>query len=284
MIDKYVPQINQAVSFIQKQLPDNFHPQVAITLGSGLGKLVQIIKPISIIPYSDIPNFPQTTVPGHEGKLIVGYLEKVPVVGFQGRKHYYEVANQINGMDQVIFPIHVAASLGCKIYIATNAAGGLNPDFNVGDLMVIKSHVSYFLPSPLLGVHHDFGGNLYFQPQTDIYTPKLRQLFKSVDKNIKEGTYTAVTGRTYESQAESLMLQKLGVDAVGMSTVPEIIIALNRGLQTLGVSIITNKIAPDGTNATNHQEVLAVLNSRETESRLVRIFKSFFQKLTSDFD
>lgn len=279
MIDNYIQEVNKAAIFIQKQSPIDFHPQVALTLGSGLGKLTRTIKPVTVIPYTDIPYFPQTTIPGHEGRLILGFLEKVPVLGYSGRKHYYEVSHLPDAMDQVVFPVHVAANLGCKIYIATNAAGGLNPDFAVGDLMVIKSHISYFLPNPLLGLHHNFGGNPYFQPQTNIYTPKLRELFQSVDPEIKEGIYTAVTGRTFESQADSLMLRKLGVDAVGMSTVPEIIIATNRGMETLGVSIITNKIAPDGTNATSHEEVMSILNSQHTEVKLVRIFKTFFREM-----
>ncbi len=281
----YINQISAAVNFIKEKINDaNFHPQVALTLGSGLGKLTKTIKPIAKILYSDIPHFPQTTIPGHEGKLILGILENIPVIGFSGRKHYYEVAHLSNPMDQVVFPVNVAANLGCKIYIATNAAGGLNPEYQVGDLMVIKSHISFFLPNPLLGIHHDFGNNLMFQSQSQIYTPKLRQIFKSIDPQIKEGIYTAVTGKTYESQAENLMLRKLGIDAVGMSTVPEIIIATNRRMETLGASIITNKIASDGTNATNHEEVMSILNNIKTEEKLIRVFQAFFRKLSIYFD
>jgi purine-nucleoside phosphorylase len=198
--DTYVQEVDNAVSFIKKQLK-SFSPAIAITLGSGLGKVAQLIKPVITIPYAKIPHFPQTTVPGHEGTLIAGTLEGVPVIGLKGRKHYYEVAHEPNGMDQVVFPVHVSASLGCHTYIATNAAGGLNPRFKVGDLMLIRSHLDLFIQNPLLGAHHDFGSNLYFQPQSEIYNRPLGDLFKESNERIHEGVYACLTGRTYESTA-----------------------------------------------------------------------------------
>lgn len=281
MRDEFVQHVEEAVKFIRAEITDpTFTPRVSITLGSGLGKLAQLIKPVTTIPYTNIPHFPQPTIAGHEGKLLIGTLEGVPVLGFKGRNHYYEVADQPNAMDQVVLPVQVAANMGCQIYIATNAAGGLNPEFRIGDLMVIKSHISFFLPNPLLGSHHDFGNNSEFQPMHEAYTKELRVLFKSHDPEVHEGFYCATTGKTYETVAESLLLRKLGVDAVGMSTVPEIITAHNRGMKTLGVSIITNVIATDGTNATSHEDVVTILNSEETEDKLTRIFRTFFQKLT----
>ena len=278
----YVAQVNQAESFIRKKIGSkNFSPNVALTLGSGLNKLADLIDPVVKIPYKDIPHFPISTVPGHEGTLIAGYLEGVPVLGLKGRKHYYEGADQRSPMDIVTFPVHVAANLGCKLYIATNAAGGLNPDFKVGDLMLITSHIGLFLPSPLTGPQHDFGTNDLFQPQSGEYDAALRKIFKRLDPTICEGVYVAVTGRAYETQAECLMLRKLGADAVGMSTVPEIIVATNRGMKTLGISMITNVIAKDGTNATNHEEVMKILNSRTLERKLTKIFRLFFSHLPS---
>lgn len=271
-MDPYVKHVHEAVTYIKKF---NFSPTVAVTLGSGLNKLADLIKPVAKIPYSDIPHFPTLTVPGHEGSLILGTLEGVPVLGLKGRKHYYEVQDQ----SIVTFPVHVAASLGCKLYVATNAAGGLNPKYKVGDLMVIKSHIGLFQPSPLLGIHHDFVDNDFFQTQSTEYDAALRTLFTKIDSSIHEGVYVAVTGHAYETQAECLMLRALGADAVGMSTVPEIIIATNRGMKTFAISMITNAIASDGTNATNHEEVMAVLNSKQTEEKLFKIFKSFFQKI-----
>lgn len=276
----YEEQVREASSFISSIIGDKkFIPKIALTLGSGLNKLADLIKPVAVIRYKNIPHFPTLTVPGHEGTLIAGYLEGVPMIGFKGRKHYYEVAHEKNPMDIVTFPVHVAASLECKLYIATNAAGGLNTDYDIGDLMVIKSHIGLFQPNPLLGTHHDFDGNALFQPQNTEYSPSLRKLFSSIDSSIREGVYVALTGRTYETQAECLMLRSMGADAVGMSTVPEIIVATNRGMETMGVSMITNMIATDGTNATNHEEVMAILNSKKTEDKLFSIFQIFFQKI-----
>lgn len=281
--DEYVLQVGEAASFIRQVIKANnlnFSPHVAVTLGSGLGKLADLIEPVATIPYVDIPHFPRTTVPGHEGTLIAGYLEGVPVLGLKGRKHYYEVAGQPDAMDQVVFPAQVAASLDTRLYVATNAAGGLNPNFKVGDLMVIRSHNGLFFPNALIGTHHDFHGNNYFQPLNDLYPKTLRDFFRGTDSAIHEGVYAAVTGRTFETQAECIALRLLGADAVGMSTVPEMIIAHNRRMQTLGVSIITNVIAEDGTNATNHEEVMAILNSKDTEEKLLAVFRSFFQKIS----
>lgn len=282
MTDMYVQNTNEASTFITSRLSQNFTPRVAITLGSGLGKLASLITPVVTIPYAEIPNFPQTTTPGHEGTLIAGHLEGVPVIGLNGRKHFYEVARENDAMDRVTFPVHVAANLGCRIYAATNAAGGLNPAFKVGDIMIIRSHIGLFVPNPLLGQHHDFGGNPLFQPLSGIYPEKLRRMFNEHDPSIKEGIYAAVTGRTYETQAECVMLRKLGVDAVGMSTVPEVIIAANRGMDTFAASIITNVIAEDGTNATNHEEVTAILNSAETQQRISQTFQRFFRRLKEE--
>lgn len=280
MKDTYSIKVEESILYIKKIISaKQFEPLVTVTLGSGLTTLANLIKPVAIIPYKDIPHFPTLTVPGHEGTLIAGYLEGVPIIGLKGRKHYYEVANEQNAMDIVTFPVHVAASLGCKVYIATNAAGGLNTTYNIGDLMVIRSHIGLFQPNPLLGPHHDFGGNAFFQPQHMEYSLKLRKLFQSIDPSIHEGVYVALTGRTYETQAECLMLRAMGANAVGMSTVPEIIVATNRGMETLGISMITNSIAKDGTNATNHEEVTAVLNSKKAETKLYSIFQKFFQEL-----
>jgi purine-nucleoside phosphorylase len=287
--DQYISNVQKAVSYIQKQLHGKqFVPRVAFTLGSGLNKLADLIDPIAVIPYKNIPFFPVSTVPGHEGMMILGRLEGVPVVGLKGRKHYYEVADLPaqagqKPMDIVAFPVHVVASLGCQLYIATNASGGLNPSYKIGHLMVIKSHIGLFQPNPLLGIHHDFGGNVRFQPQNTEYSPRYRKLFLELDPFIREGVYVALTGTTYETQAECLMLRAMGADAVGMSTVPEIIVATNRGMETMGVSMITNVIAKDGTNATNHEEVTAILDSEKTEERLYRIFTAFFRTLKKEF-
>jgi purine-nucleoside phosphorylase len=288
MNDEYITRVNEAAGFIKSRIK-NFTPKVAITLGSGLNKLADLIVPVATIPYVDIPHFPVLTAPGHEGTMIVGHLEGVPVVGLKGRKHFYEVANQPYAMDIVTFAVQVVASLGCKLYISTNAAGGLNPTYHVGDLMVIMSHIGLFQPNPLLS-RHNFGNNDLFQPQNKEYNSNLRKLFRSIDlpadeagPSIREGVYTGVTGPAFETQSECLMLRTLGADAVGMSTVPEIIVAANRGMETFGVSMITNVIAKDGTNTTSHEEVLSVLNSKKTEEKLFTTFRGFFRKLKTEY-
>lgn len=276
--DAYVASVRNAEAYIRRFLPNNFSPRIAITLGSGLNKLADIIEPVVTISYEDIPHLPTLTVPGHEGTLIAGFLEGIPVIGLKGRKHFYEVAQKPQSMDIVTLPVHVVANLGCKLYVATNASGGLNPNYHIGDLMVIKSHIGLFQPNPLLS-RHDFGNNDVFQSQSTEYNPALRKLFRSIDPSIHEGMYVGLTGPTFESQAECLMLRTLGADAVGMSTVPEIIVATNRGMETFGVSMITNVIAKDGTNAANHEEVLSVLNSKKNEEKLFTTFREFFRKL-----
>lgn len=281
MNDEYITRVNEATGFIQSRIK-NFSPKMAITLGSGLNKLGALIEPVATIPYVDIPHFPILTVPGHEGTLIAGHLEGIPVIGLKGRKHFYEVANTPNAMDIVTFAVQVVASLGCKLYISTNAAGGLNPTYHIGDLMVIASHIGLFQPNPLLS-RHDFGNNDFFQPQNKEYNPRLREMFRSIDPSIHEGVYAGVTGPAFETQSECLMLRALGADAVGMSTIPEIIVATNRGMETFAVSLISNVIAKDGTNATSHEEVLFVLNSKKTEEKLYTTFREFFRKLKTEY-
>ncbi|MBI4140218.1 purine-nucleoside phosphorylase [Candidatus Woesearchaeota archaeon] len=262
-------------------------PQFGIVLGSGLNDLAAVIKKEAVIPYKDIPNFPVPTVEGHEGNFIIGQLEGVPVIGLQGRKHYYEVADQPfnTGILQVIFPVHVLAELSVPNYFVTNAAGGLNQEYNVGDIMIIKSHIN-MMPSPLLGREHDFktikGEKLQrFQPMNGAYDADLRKMLRNATilsgNYPKKGTYLAVTGPTYETEGECIAFRDgLHADAVGMSTTPEVIVAKNRGMNVVGFSCITNKIAKDGTNATNHEEVKAVLESEETRKLLTGTVKNFF--------
>lgn len=259
--------------------------EFGIVLGSGLGDLADKIQNAEKIPYKSIfPFFPIPTVDGHEGMLIVGEIAGVRVVGLKGRKHYYEVADQpMNvGMLQVVFPVHVLAELGIKNYFVTNAAGGLNQLYTIGDIMVIRSHIN-FMPNPLLGRHHKFKrlddgkGVWRFQPMNGAYDAELRSLLCKAGAQ-REGVYLAVTGPSYETDAECIAFRDGWMaDAVGMSTTPEVIIARSRGMKVVGMSCITNKIGPDGTNATNHTEVKAVLDSAETRERLCSTIERFFE-------
>lgn len=285
--EQYVANVVEAVRYIKTKIGDVTHgnhmPSVSLTLGSGLGDLADQIRTIIIIPYSDIPNFPKLTVEGHKGELVVGSLNGVSVIGLSGRKHYYEVAHEPYGMMEVVFPVHVMASLGVKTYFSTNAVGGLNLNYGVGDMMVIKDHIDLYMPDPLVGPHLDFGDNLYFQPQNIEYDPNLRKLFlkaaakASSKSHTHEGIYGARTGRTYETAATCRVLRLMGADTVGMSTIPEVIVATNRRMRTIGVSVVTNKITADGTNATSHEEVTKILNSEPVRNRLKNTIGAFFQ-------
>ena len=223
---------------------------------------------------------------GHEGTLIVGKLEGVPVIGLKGRKHYYEVADQLynNGILQTVFPVHVLAELGVPNYFVTNAAGGLNQSYSVGDAMIIRSHIN-LLPNSILGRQKKFlrldGTPVWrFQPMNDAYDPHLREMLLNQNRfgpHVHEGVYLAVTGPTFETEAESIAFRNgLFADAVGMSTAPEVIVARNRGMKAVGFSCITNKIAADGTNATNHEEVKAILDSEDVRKRLESLVCGFF--------
>lgn len=278
--------IVKTANFLKNQLPKSFIPKITLTLGSGgLGEISQLIEnKILELPYSKIPGFTQTTVVGHEGKLIFGYINQVPVMILKGRTHFYEIGtipDQVTALKQITFPVYVAHQLGSKIYFATNACGGLNPKYKTGDIMIIKSHVSIFYPNPLLGPNISWAQR--FPPQNNQYDPKLRNLLLRASKligqerNIHEGVFCGLTGPTYESQAESLILRKLSVDTVSMSTIPEIIVATSLGMKTLGLSLVTNVIAKDGTNATSHQEVMSALNDIKTKKRILNLFANFFR-------
>lgn len=287
---EYKQHVLEASTYISSKLPRDFHPKVVITLGSGgLGSIADLIEPvISPIPYDDIPNFPKTTVVGHEGMLYAGYIKDTPIIGLKGRKHFYELGGEPNlvvALKQVVFPVYVMKSLGVSLYVATNAAGGLNTTYNPGDLMVISSHVGLYFPNALLGPQVPLFSSERFQPQHMEYKKELRDTFRLIsnklgyEKHVHEGVYAALTGPTYETSAESQLLRKGGVDAVGMSTVPEIITASNIGMDTFGVSLITNVIASDGTNATSHEEVMNALNDKETKERFTNMFKEFLTQI-----
>lgn len=273
--------VQRTAGFLKSKVGD---AEFGIVLGSGLGDLADRIQNAERIPYKSIfPFFPVPGVDGHEGTLIVGEIAGVRVFGLKGRKHYYEVADlQINaGMLQVVFPVHVLAELGVPNYFVTNAAGGLNESYNVGDMMVIRSHIN-FMPNPLLGRHHKFkrldGERVWrFQPMNGAYDAVFRQLLREAGAQ-REGRYLAVSGPSYETDAECVAFRDgWFADAVGMSTVPEVIVARNRGMRVVGMSCITNKIGSDGTNATSHEEVKAVLEKKETRERLCSTVERFFE-------
>ncbi|MCR5557007.1 MAG: purine-nucleoside phosphorylase [Butyrivibrio sp.] len=232
----------------------DFVPDVALVLGSGLGAFAENIKIETEISYSDIPGFPVSTVPGHAGKFIFGYLDDVKIVCMKGRVHFYE-GYQIS---DVVLPARLMKMLGAKILFLTNAAGGLGEGFKAGDLMLITDHVSIFAPNPLIGPNVDELGPR-FADMSEVYNKDLQDVIRKTAKDngidLKEGVYCQLTGPSFESPAEIRLLGKLGVSAVGMSTVNEAIAANHMGMRICGVSCISNLAAGISEQPLCHEEV-----------------------------
>lgn len=286
----YMKKVEQTVNFFRKEL-NGQQPVFGVTLGSGLGDLADSIEIDKIIKNTDIPNFFVPTTEGHAGNVILGKLEGIPIIGLQGRKHYYEVSHNLmnTGILQVVLPVHVLANLGVKNYFVTNAAGGLNTNYKVGDIMIIDSHING-IPNPLLGEHYEFkrvdNGETVerFTGMEKAYDPEYRELLYTAatrndlpEEKVHNGVYLALTGTCYETEAECLAFRDgANADAVGMSTTPEVIVARNRLMKCIGMSCITNEIEEDGTNAANHEEVKEVLESLEVRNRLSSTVRNFF--------
>ncbi|KAJ8339696.1 hypothetical protein SKAU_G00343290 [Synaphobranchus kaupii] len=243
-------------------------PKVAIICGSGLGGLAELLENKTVIPYERIPRFPQSTVPGHAGQLVFGELNGKQCVCMQGRFHFYEGY----GIAKVTYPVRVFHLLGVKTLIVTNAAGGLNPDFKVGDIMLIKDHINmpgFAGQNPLCG-HNDDRFGVRFPCMSDAYDKGVFQLAQETAEEqgcssfLQQGVYCNLGGPSFETIAECKMLQSLGADAVGMSTVPEVIVARHCGLRVFGLSLITNKAVMDysSEDRANHEEVLQTTTKR----------------------
>lgn len=251
-IDNYRENIKLAAEKIKTHMSEM--PEYAIILGSGLSSLADSLTDTFELRYSDIPGFPEVTVTGHEGLLIFGKLSGTNVILLKGRFHYYEGHN----IDNVVFPIRVLLKLGIGKLILTNAAGGVNKSYSPGDLMIIKDHIGFFCESPLRGVNFDeFGPR--FPDQSYIYNYKsVKDLADSLDLNAKTGVYSYAKGPMYETPAEIRMISMLGADAVGMSTVPEAIVASHGGMNVIGISCITNFTAGILDQPLSHLEVMEV--------------------------
>jgi purine-nucleoside phosphorylase len=257
-MDNYftLPQIDAIADIIKSRISQK--PKIAMILGSGLGSLAESINNPEIIPYGEIPDWPVSTVIGHEGSLVVGTLGGKEVVMMQGRVHYYEGYS----MNQVTLPIRVLKRLGVSELIVSNAAGAVNPDFEPGDLMMITDHLNLIGmagPNPLRGPNIDeFGPR--FPDMSRAYDRELcdlaRQIASEIGLQIHEGVYICLAGPSFETPADLRFLRSIGVDAVGMSTVPEVTVAYHAGMRVLGISGITNKANLDGDTITTHEEVL----------------------------
>ncbi|MGN6532571.1 MAG: purine-nucleoside phosphorylase [Ginsengibacter sp.] len=269
-----VKEINEAVQFIHTKYATP--PSVGIVLGSGLGSFAEEIDVECEIEYSDIPHFPISTVEGHSGKLIFGNLSGKKVVAMAGRFHYYEGYST----KEVVFPIRVLKFLGIKTLLISNAAGGINAFFKVGDLMIIKDHISMLTINPLLGKNESEFGERF----PDMSEPYKNYLIENAKKialenkiQLKEGVYVGVTGPTFETRAEYKMLNILGGDAVGMSTVQEVIAAVQLGLPVFAMSVITDIGIREEENTITHEEVLQA--AKDAEPKLTLIFKQLIAQL-----
>ena len=249
-----------AAKLISDKIPLKF--DAAIVLGSGLSHLAVQIDIISTIAYSEIPGFPQSTVPGHEGILVAGTLAGKTILALKGRFHYYEGYT----MEEVVFPVRVLHYLGINTLILSNAAGGTNPEFRIGDIMLIKDHINLMGTNPLIGRNDDSLGPR-FPDMSEVYDPGLMEAARKVAMassiQLKEGVYAAVTGPVYETPAEYRYIRILGGDAVGMSTVPEAIAARHAGMQIMALSVITDLGVEGKIQKITHEEVLMAAAAAE---------------------
>lgn len=266
--------MNKSIDYIKGKIKNQ--PEIGIVLGSGLGDFADSIEDKIEIPYTEIPGFPVSTVKGHDGKLIFGKINSKEVCVMKGRIHYYE------GYDikEVVYPIEVLAGLGIKTLILTNAAGGVNTDFEPADLMIINDHINLMGKNPLIGPNdEDLGPR--FPDMTDLYNKDLIEVAeKSAKKlgiDIQEGVYMYFTGPSYETAAEVRMARILGADAVGMSTVPEAIIARHRGLKILGISTITNISTGILDTPLDHTEVVEV--GQEVAGKFKELLKEIIEEI-----
>ncbi len=254
----------------------DFVPRVAIVLGSGLGALADEISIRAVVDYNDIPDFPISTVEGHKGRFVFGYIGSTPVVIMQGRVHYYEGYD----MEKVVLPIRIMKLLGAEILMLTNAAGGIGFDLDPGDLMIIKDHISFFVPSPLRGKNIEELG-VRFPDMTNVYDRELIDIIKKKAGDsgvfLKEGIYAQTCGPNFETPAEIKLLEKLGADAVGMSTVCEAIAAKHCGMRVCGISCISNLAAGMTDEPLSHKDV------QEAADKAAPLFKRIIKASAEAF-
>ncbi|MEE4287666.1 MAG: purine-nucleoside phosphorylase [Mariniphaga sp.] len=266
--------IKATASYIEDRI--KARPETGIILGTGLGGLVKEIEIIDSIPYTEIPDFPVSTVEGHAGRLIYGKLGNKEVLAMQGRFHYYEGYS----MQEVTFPVRVMKYAGVKQLFVSNASGGLNPEWHVGDIVIITDHINFFPEHPLHGKNENELGPR-FPDMSKVYDERLRNKAKliALENNIsvKEGIYIGVQGPTFETPAEYKMFRIFGADVVGMSTVPEVIVARHSGLKVFGISIITDSGVPGEIVEISHEEVQEV--AMKAEPKMTLILKKLIESI-----
>ena len=270
-------EIDEVTNFVRSQT--QYQPKIGLILGSGLGDLAKSIENPDFIPYKDIPFWPKSTVHGHSGQLVIGKLEGQTVITMQGRAHYYEGYS----MAEVTLPVRVMKRLGVEILVVTNAAGAINPDYEPGDVMILSDHIAMIAMSgnnPLRGPNiEEFGPR--FPDMSQPYTPELIKLAKSIAKkeniDTHSGVYVSLSGPSFETPADLRFLRTIGADAVGMSTVPEVIVARHASMKVLGISGISNKANLDGSTMTTHEEVLEA--GKVLVPKLTSIIRGFLASL-----
>jgi purine-nucleoside phosphorylase len=269
-------QLEATAGFIQSKI--NAKANTAIILGSGLGNLSSVIETEFSIPYSEIPNFPVSTVEGHKGRLILGTLNGKKVWVMEGRFHFYEGYTA----EQVVFPIRVLKLLGVENLLLSNAAGGVNKDYQVGDLMIIKDHISFFTPNPLLGKNEPALGTRFpdmSAPYDNAFIDKAKRIAAEHQIKVHEGVYIGVTGPTFETRAEYQLIKIAGGDVVGMSTVQENIAAVHCGMKVFAMSVVTDLGIREDNNVITHEEVLAAANA--AEPLLTLIFSALVKEVAA---
>lgn len=271
---KLEDKLNETVSFLAAV--EKNKPRIGLILGSGLGVLAEEIANAKKYAYEDIPHFPVSTVEGHAGQLVCGDLGGKTVIAMQGRFHYYEGYS----LTEVTYPVRVMRELGIETLIITNAAGGINPEFKAGDLMLIADHINLMGANPLRGPNVDRQGPR-FPDMTEAYAPELRELARQIagelGYSLQEGVYAAVFGPSYETSAEIRFLRTIGADAVGMSTVPEVIVARHAGIKVLGISCITNMAAGLGHKPLSHDEVMET--AEKTKSKFFKLVHEVVRRI-----
>ncbi len=266
--------LNESVDYIKGKV--NFDPEVALILGSGLGVLADEIENKVEVPYEEIPNFPVSTVEGHAGQLVLGDLEGKKVVAMQGRFHYYEGYD----ISFITFPVRVMKLLGADKLVVTNAAGGANRNFNVGDFMLISDQINLTGTNPLIGPNEDELGPR-FPDMSEAYNKELVELAENVAQDqglgLRKGVYAGFSGPTYETPAEIRMASLLGADAVGMSTVPEVIVANHMGMDIVGISCITNMAAGILPQPLAHDEVIET--TQRVKPKFIQLVRGIINEL-----
>jgi len=266
---------DEAAACIRVQWPDAA-PQYGLILGTGLGGLAAQIDVAIKIPYGEIPHFPESTAPSHAGQLVCGTLHGLPVVAMEGRLHYYEGYS----LQEVTFPVRVMKALGAETLIVTSAVGGMNPQYGLADIVILEDHINLMPDNPLRGINDDALGPRFpdmSEPYTRTLLDQARQAALDLSISAHKGVLVAVTGPNLETRAEYRMLRQMGADIVGMSTVPEIIVAVHAGMKTLGFSIVTDMCLPDALEPADIEKILAVAadGGAKLETLMLELFRRF---------